>query len=183
MTLNLLLLSGDNFLWGLKFVLLFLIAWTFVPTYIFPWNSTPFPPCPSLRLNHTIRARHLLQSALAQSSEGLGWCALWDAHLSFLDVLIIATVSHRLTRTLSSCQSLSCPFRFPPITAHDPFSFLLFTLAVWISDFLCTDDYNWGTVLRHSDVPDATQTLCRFIFLIGFIYSWGLTLPEINLFF
>lgn len=185
MTLTLILPSGDHFLWGLKFDLLFLIAW--------------------LSCLHTFSSGILYHFLLALDSDwmarlGQGICyslhphraervwggvctVLWDAHLSFLDVLIIATVSHQLKRTLSSCQSLRRPFLFQPVTAHVPFSFLLLTFAVWISDFLCSDDYNWGTVLRHSDVPDSTQTLCGFIFLTGFIYSWGLTLPEVKHFF
>lgn len=52
----------------------FLMAWIFSSIYIFPWNSTPFPPIPRLRLHHQIRARHLLQSALTQNREGLGQC-------------------------------------------------------------------------------------------------------------
>lgn len=144
-----------------------------MPTYIFLWNSIPFPPSPRLRLNGQIRARHLLQSAPPQSREGLGW----GVHC-FVRCSSVLSGCTDYSHCESSAKAypelvpeLSRPFLFQPVTAHVPFSFLLLTFAVWISDFLCSDDYNWGTVLRHSDVPDSTQTLCGFIFLTGFIYS------------
>ena len=157
------------------------MAWTFSPIYIFPWNSTPFPPRPRLRLNHQIRAKHL-RSHRAQRVWETECEVLWDSRLYLLAAPIMVTESPAKASTELTPEPQH-PFLFQPIAAHVPFSFLLLTLAVWISDFLCTDDYNWGTVLRHSDVPDTTQTLWGFIFLTAFIYSWGLTLPEIKLFF
>lgn len=67
--------SGDiSFLRSIIYLMIFDGLDFLKPSFFFPWNSTPFSPSPRVRLNHQIRAKHLLQSTLTQSTEGLGEC-------------------------------------------------------------------------------------------------------------